>query len=527
MSSNDHFTKQEQDNSALTEPLIQSTDALEVPVDVEAVVASSNVINVTVDQELLQIDENEWAHGEVQDFSCRDVFFAILFLLQVVVVLYFSTVGIASAESLVPANSSNDDSQTYDLSKVTFFLLSLAASVIGISSMTMLLLLGPLAQMMIQVSLVMSPVTNFLASVMCLVVGQVVLAGFLFVVSLIGLCYAVGVWRRIPFASANVTTAMAALKENKGLFALNFFVVFTATGWLLLWGFAIAQVTMQEKKWIYECHIDTGDDTFSQEDNCQVSTRGKIILFAFLLSLYWTSQVIKNCFHTTVAGVIGTWWFTPEADRPKGFCNTTIYNSWLRSTIYSFGSICLGSLLVAVLQVLQVIVSLARSDDRNSNGANSILWCLLQCLVDILERVMEYINQWAFVYVGLYGYDYCTAGKNVYQLFKARGWSVIINDQLVSRSLGFLQFWIGVVSGAIGVLLGLVFLMDPVTGGFLGFILGLVLSNILFSVVNSAVDTVVVCFAESPSTLRLNHPAEISQRLFDTWKEVYPSECCW
>lgn len=529
MSSDGLLTKQEQDDNALTEPLIQSTDLLEVPPDVlvEPIVSSSNIINVTVDQELLQIDENEWEHGEVQDFSCRNVCFAILFLLQFVVVLYFSILGMISATSLVPSDLSNDDSQSYDFSGILWFLLSLTASVIGISVTTMLLLLGPLAQMMIQVNLVMSPITNFLASVMCLVIGQTALAVFLFFVGFIGVCYAVSVWRRIPFAAANVTTAMTALKENKGLFALNYFVVVIATGWLILWGFSMAQVMIQERKWIYECHIDNGDDTLSKEDNCQVSTQGKIILLAFLLSFYWTSQVIKNCFHTTVAGVVGTWWFTPEVDRPKGFCNTTIYNSWLRSTIYSFGSICLGSLLVAVLQVLQVIVSSARSGSRDGNGANSIVWCLLQCLVDVMERVMEYINQWAFVYVGLYGYDYCTAGKKVYQLFKDRGWSVIINDQLVGRSLGLLQFWIGVVSGAIGVLLGLLFSVDPVIGGFSGFILGLILSNILFSVVNSAVDTVVVCFAESPTTLRLNHPPEISQRLFDTWKEVYPSECCW
>lgn len=517
-----------QENNGLTEPLLHATDVLDIPEGVDPVLTDDNTnVVVTVDQELLQIDESNWEHGETQDFSCRNVFFAILFLLQFGAVLTFSIMGMTSAESLVPSNPLDDDTKTHDVSKIALFLLSLIASTIGISVTTLLLLLGPLCEMMIQVSLIMSPITNFLASIICLVVGQTALAGILFIFCLIGVWYAVCVWRRIPFAAANVTTAMAALKENKGLFALNYLVVLIATGWVLVWGFSIAQVTIQEREWIYDCPSGDENSTFSENDNCQVSTKGKIIIVAFLLSFYWTSQVIKSCFHTTVAGVVGTWWFTPIEERSAGFCNTTIYYSWMRSTIYSFGSICLGSLLVAILQVLQVIVRSARSNNGDGNGANSILWCLLQCLVDLLERVMEYINKWAFVYVGLYGYDYCTAGKKVYQLFKTRGWSVIINDQLVSRSLGLLQFWIGVVSGAIGVVLGLVFLNDPVAGGALGFLFGIVLSNILFSVANSAVDTVVVCFAESPTSLRLNHPPEISQRLFDAWKEVYPSECCW
>lgn len=39
----------------------------------------------------------------------------------------------------------------------------------------------------------------------------------------------------------------------------------------------------------------------------------------------------------------------------------------------------------------------------------------------------------AFVYVGLYGYSYIEAGKNVITLFKNRGWEAIIADDLISN----------------------------------------------------------------------------------------------
>lgn len=137
-------------------------------------------------------------------------------------------------------------------------------------------------------------------------------------------------------------------------------------------------------------------------------------------------------------------------------------------------------------------------------------------------------HQTSTVYVGLYGYEYWTASQKVYQLFRARGWSVILNDHLISRSLGLMQVFIGLISGALAVVLGLVFFgfhIHPVATFTLGVILGTSLSNIQLQVVTSAVATVVVCFAEAPSSLVENHPSELSGRMIRAWRVAYPDEC--
>ena len=134
----------------------------------------------------------------------------------------------------------------------------------------------------------------------------------------------------------------------------------------------------------------------------------------------------------------------------------------------------------------------------------------------------------ALVYVGLYGYEYWTASHKVYQLFQARGWSVILNDHLISRSLGMMQFLIGLLSGALAVILGLAFFgmhLHPMATFILGVFLGARLSSIQFQVVTSAVETVVVCFAEAPSALIENHPSELSSRMIRSWRAAYPNEC--
>lgn len=59
----------------------------------------------------------------------------------------------------------------------------------------------------------------------------------------------------------------------------------------------------------------------------------------------------------------------------------------------------------------------------------------------------------AFIYVGLYGYGYLEAGKNVFTLFKNRGWEAIIADDLVGNTLVLLSIVVGALSGCIGLIL--------------------------------------------------------------------------
>ena len=56
------------------------------------------------------------------------------------------------------------------------------------------------------------------------------------------------------------------------------------------------------------------------------------------------------------------------------------------------------------------------------------------------------------------------------------------------------------------------------------FLLGLVISSIMFSIVDSSMNTIVVAFAEAPAEFEQNHP-ELSSEMRDAWMKVYPEEC--
>jgi Plasma-membrane choline transporter len=222
--------------------------------------------------------------------------------------------------------------------------------------------------------------------------------------------------------------------------------------------------------------------------------------------------------HVTTAGTVGTFWFVPE--EANGCCSSAVRDSYVRSLTTSFGSICFGSLIVAIIQAVKEMVHSMRE-----NG-DSFVACCAECILGCIESLVEYFNKWAYVrdvhafscdcflivqdspayfvqcdYVGLYGMSFIEAGSSVMTLFRNRGWTAIIADMMVDTVLMMVSFGVGAITAVCAVLFGAAVSAGDssilVIAGVLGFILGYVMSATFFSVVSSAVNTVIVCFAES------------------------------
>lgn len=485
----------EEDNSSLTERLILPADETEGDSE-EAAPEGLNDSDAT---------EAVWTRGEKQPARFRDAPFAVLFYLQIISIIIVAIV--------VPVKvSKNHDSDASGISQKGLLLFFLAvAGVAFFLAAFSLLIMTIYSQFLVQTSLFSSIFVSILMAVLALLQNNV--PGFIFgaLLAVVSCCYAVAVWGRIPFAAANLKTGLTAVTENYGVLFIACFlsvlsVVYSAVLILIM--------------------VAVFDQTAQCNDGSCEGDPGIIFLLLFLLALFWTQQVLKNTIHVTIAGTVGEWWFNPTY--ASSFCSRAIWDSAFRATTYSFGSICLGSLLVAVIQTLRQILYNAR---RNSDGDN-ILLCIAECILACLEDLSKIFNQWAYVYVGLYGYKYIEAGKNVMNLLRQRGWSVIISDDLISNTLSLTCIVLAGISGCTGVMLNaackewLADLGDS-SAGFafiVAFIIGLVISTILMSAVDSASNTIIVCFAEAPAEGQANHP-ELSEDMVDAWKKIYPSEC--
>lgn len=322
------------------------------------------------------------------------------------------------------------------------------------------------------------------------------------VVFAIAACYAWAVWSRIPFAATNLVTASTAVQANMGLTIFAYVAILVNGLWLVLW-FSSAYSTL---------FILGGCDA---NGDCENNLPG-IYSFLFTLSLYWTAQVIKNVVHVTVAGTVGTWWWTPM--EASGFCSKAVRESHNRAMTHSFGSICLGSLLVAIIQTIRTLLENARESD------DGFMMCIADCILGCLVTIMEMFNEWAFVYVGLYGYGFVDAAKNVITLFKSRGWTAIITDYMVDRVLLMISFGNGLIAGGFAAAISYMFSLNlEGVAFFVGFFVGMLLSTVVLSVVGSGVNTVIVCYAEDPATFEINHYS-LSMRMRDAWRSAFPND---
>jgi len=139
---------------------------------------------------------------------------------------------------------------------------------------------------------------------------------------------------------------------------------------------------------------------------------GKVIgLLVFItFAGYWITEWLKNTIHTTISGVYGAWYFAPK-NPPKGATRGALR----RSLTYSFGSISLGSLIVAIINLLRQACSVAQQQSANTgNFATDCAFCILQCIIGLLDWAVQFINRYAFSYMALYGKSYFQSAKDTW-----------------------------------------------------------------------------------------------------------------
>jgi hypothetical protein len=434
-------------------------------------------------------DNYNGCKGEQQPRKFNDVWAAVLFYAQLIVI------AVLFPMALQDANNGNNGAGI-DLGNVLYFC-SITATIAALLATCSLGFMMLFANSLVKIALFFQ-IGAMLAFAILSLIGGFIWISVLFWLSFAVSCwYAKLVWPRIPFAAANLKTALTAVRANLGLIVVSYVFMAVGFGYTILW-MTTANVYMNS---------------------------APASAFFLFLSYYWTQQVLSNTVHTSTAGVIGTWWFQPR--EASSFCSPAIGDSIYRSVTYSFGSICFGSLLVAIVQALRALNHQLRGQDDAR-----LLVCIIDCILACIEGIIEYLNKWAYIYVGLYGYNYLDAGRNVISLFAAKGWSSIITDDLANNVLTMMSFMIASLTGLVGYILASMNnnlladlgLESPGGTGFLfGFFIGFIFSSLVMSIVSSAVDTVIVCFAEGPAEFDANHP-ELSANMLNAWRQAWPSD---
>jgi hypothetical protein len=108
----------------------------------------------------------------------------------------------------------------------------------------------------------------------------------------------------------------------------------------------------------------------SASNNAKLNCAMVFLVFSF----YWTSQVISYVAHVTLSGVFATVYFLNDGVKHP------IWGSAKRALTTSFGSICFGALLIAIINVIRYFLAVARSN--TDNACCAFLICIIQCIVN-------------------------------------------------------------------------------------------------------------------------------------------------
>lgn len=326
----------------------------------------------------------------------------------------------------------------------------------------------------------------------------------------------------IPFATVILTTCVRILKLWPSTLLLALGGLLAQALWFVLWLTCALAIF-----YAADVEFDGGrpGSTDSANPNKRVvDVKLGFILFALLLSYFFTQQLLKNVVHASVSGVMASWYFLCGAEDAPRLPDHPVKASLRRACTTSLGSVALGSLLTAVVKAVratfQLLARWLMADEPNCITCAVV--CIIECILNVIEAVVEYINMYALSYVAIYGRPFFESAKLAFGLMANRGLDAVVNDGIIGNVLTVGALAVGAVCAILGgALAGSVAgsSADWRVWAVLGFLAGFGLALTVLSVVESAVVTLFVCLADDPAALRRTKP-QVYQDIVPTLQQM-------
>ena len=205
--------------------------------------------------------------------KCQDPLFVPLFYIDIVLIVVVA--GMTGATTFEDSEFS-DEYKGYYYSAVIAALVGLVLSAGGLQVMMCI------PQTLIKAALIFSVVMSFLMMVFSFLSGNILGAIFGLLFFLMSCCYAWCVWSRIPFATANLVTAISAVKANCGITIAAYVFCILMALWSFVW--AVAWMGTMGNN----CEGNSSSPT-----TCAPTGIGWFYLFMLFIAFFFIHQVLQ------------------------------------------------------------------------------------------------------------------------------------------------------------------------------------------------------------------------------------------
>lgn len=297
----------------------------------------------------------------------------------------------------------------------------------------------------------------------------------------------IDVMRRYP--STLITSLIGIIVS--GLFSTLFSVVIVAT-----------YVKYDPKLGNEGCDVSGG--------SCSQAKLIGILVFVFFAG-YYISEVIKNVIHVTIAGIYGTWYYLSNSD--QGEPKHPALGAFKRAMTYCFGSICFGSLIVSLIQLLRQFVQILK---QNAFGSGDYCagcgFLILDFIIGIFDWLVRYFNHYAYCYVALYGKSYIRSARDTFDLIRFKGMDALINDCFINTSLNLYSMFVGYLVALLAYLYLKLTAPEYNSSGTyyapvvaFSFLISGQITRIALTVIESGVSTFFVALAKDPEVFQMTN----------------------
>ena len=156
------------------------------------------------------------------------------------------------------------------------------------------------------------------------------------------------------------------------------------------------------------------------------------VLIYHFFGLLWTCAFIGGVATVTIAGAVGTWYFSEmPKDAPEELqklkyprSKFPVLASLLMTLRYYLGTVAAGSLLIALVQMLRAVMAYVSHRLKSAAEGNSwIKWalCLVNCCLACLDCCVQLITRNAYIFVAIKGDGFLGSGRRVFKLIMDHG----------------------------------------------------------------------------------------------------------
>jgi hypothetical protein len=317
-------------------------------------------------------------------------------------------------------------------------------------------------------------------------VGMVKVSWVIFAFAAILVLIVIFLRKRINLTAAMFTECCRGVQHNPGLFVVSSAMAGVLALFVVYW---IAS-------FIYLYSIP--EDTVQLNPNLPPKFDQKIrnLMYFNVFGFFWTTALISAIFQVSVAGALATWYFSRDASSGYNSVGSPALRSLTWACTKSFGSLALGSLLLAVVQFINFLLNRARKANKNNKILYYII-CCVQCLFSCVERIIKFIDRFAYIYIAMHGDSFCTAARNCYNLISRNLFSAVVVDLL-----GDFVLFVGKILGTAICTIFTVLLVDSLGREVYGLtvvavvVISFAVFNLFAHIVGVGVDTVFVCYLE-------------------------------